>query len=103
MRAFTLVLDPDEVEGGYTVTVPALPGCITQGDSLDEALAMAKDAIQGYLASLEAHGEPIPIDPLGEALECETPARRFVEQQDEVLRRSDEGRQRLELVVLHVA
>jgi antitoxin HicB len=103
VRAFTLVLDPDEEEGGYTVTVPALPGCITQGESLDEALAMAKDAIQSYLASLEAHGEPIPIDPLGEALERETPSRRFIEQEDEGLHQDDVGHRRLELVVLHVA
>jgi HicB_like antitoxin of bacterial toxin-antitoxin system len=73
VRAYTLVLDPDEEDGGYTVTVPALPGCITQGDSL------------------------------GEALECETPARRFIEQEDKVLRQDDEGHRRLELVVLHVA
>ena len=80
MRAFTLLLEPDEEEGGYTVTVPALPGCITQGDTLDEALAMAKDAITGYLASLEAHGEPIPPDTLGAALMKEaTSVRRFRE------------------------
>jgi predicted RNase H-like HicB family nuclease len=103
MRSFTLVLEPDEDEGGYTVTVPALPGCVTQGDSLDEALTMAKDAIEGYLASLEAHGEPIPVDPLGEALECETLSRRFVEQEDAGLRQDDERHRRLELIVLHVA
>ncbi|MBI1817872.1 MAG: type II toxin-antitoxin system HicB family antitoxin [Deltaproteobacteria bacterium] len=36
--------------GGYTVTVPALPGCITEGDTLDEARAMVRDAIECYLA-----------------------------------------------------
>ena len=35
---YTVVLDPDEEEGGYTVTVPALPGCISEGDTLEEAL-----------------------------------------------------------------
>jgi antitoxin HicB len=36
-------------EGGYTVTVPALPGCITEGDNIDEALAKAKEAIELYV------------------------------------------------------
>jgi antitoxin HicB len=57
---FTVLLDPDEEEGGYTVTVPALPGLVTQGDTLDQALAMAKDAIALYLEDLVANGEPIP-------------------------------------------
>lgn len=68
MSAFTVILDPDEEEGGYTVTVPALPGCITQGETFDEALAMARDAIAGYLESMTAHGESIPVDPVGEEL-----------------------------------
>jgi predicted RNase H-like HicB family nuclease len=38
-----------EAEGGYMVTVPALPGCITQGDTIDEAIEMAKEAIELYL------------------------------------------------------
>ena len=50
-------------EGGYTVTVPALPGYVTEGDTLDEALAMAKDAIALYLDDLATHGEPIPDEP----------------------------------------
>jgi antitoxin HicB len=49
-------------EGGYTATVPALPGLITQGDTLDEALAMARDAIVLYIEDLVAEGEPIPED-----------------------------------------
>jgi predicted RNase H-like HicB family nuclease len=68
LRAFTVVLDPDEEEGGYTVTVPALPGCITQGDSFEDAIARARDAIQGYLESMVAHGETIPLDPVAEEL-----------------------------------
>ena len=58
--AYTIILDPDEEEGGYTVRVPALPGCVTQGETLAEAIAMAKDAIQGYIGSLVADREPIP-------------------------------------------
>jgi antitoxin HicB len=68
VRTFVVVLDPDEEDGGYTVTVPALPGCITQGETLDDALAMAQDAIAGYLESMAAHGESIPVDPVGEQL-----------------------------------
>jgi antitoxin HicB len=57
---YTVVLIPDEEEDGSTVTVPALPGCITEGDTLDEALANARDAIQLYLEDLKACGERIP-------------------------------------------
>lgn len=48
-------------EGGYTVTVPTLPGCFTEGDTKIEALAMAEDAIVCYLESLLKDGQPIPI------------------------------------------
>ncbi len=51
---------PPEEGGGYTVTVPALPGCVTEGDTLEEAISMARDAIEGYIADLEAHGELVP-------------------------------------------
>ena len=46
--------------GGYTVTVPALPRCVTQGDTLEEAIASARDAIRGYLEALAKDGQPIP-------------------------------------------
>ncbi len=51
-----------ENEGGYTVIVPALPGCVTYGESIDEAIEMAKEAIELYLEELEERGEPIPDD-----------------------------------------
>ena len=51
-----------EPEGGFTVFVPALSGCITYGKTLAEAKKMAKDAIEGYIESLEKHHEPIPSD-----------------------------------------
>ena len=60
MRTYSIVLDPDAEEGGYTVTVPALPGCITQGETVDECLTHAEEAIQLYLEDLIAAGEPIP-------------------------------------------
>lgn len=60
--AYTIHLEPAE-EGGYTVTVPALPGCITEGDTFDEAVAMAQDCIKGYLEALAKDGRPIPEEP----------------------------------------
>jgi predicted RNase H-like HicB family nuclease len=51
-----------EPEGGYTVTVPTLPGCITFGSDISEAIAMAREAIDLYLESLIAHGEPVPTE-----------------------------------------
>lgn len=59
--AYTVVFEP-QPEGGYTVHVPALPGCITEGDTLEEARDMARDAIRAYCESLIADGEEIPPD-----------------------------------------
>lgn len=58
-REFEVVLQP-EAEGGYSVFVPALPGCVSQGETRDEAIAMIREAIELYLESLEAHGDPLP-------------------------------------------
>ncbi|MDA8143869.1 MAG: type II toxin-antitoxin system HicB family antitoxin [Thermoplasmatales archaeon] len=58
---YTVILEPQE-EGGYTVTVPALPGCISEGDTREEAIENIKDAISGYIESLRKHGEPIPAE-----------------------------------------
>jgi len=57
---YTIILQPDAEEGGYTVTVPALPGCVTQGDTLEEAIAMARDAIHLHIEALKADGQPVP-------------------------------------------
>lgn len=51
-----------EPEGGYTVIVPSLPGCVTFGDTIEEAIQMAKEAIELYLESLQARGEDIPSE-----------------------------------------
>ncbi len=56
------ILLRNEPEGGYTVTVPSLPGCVTYGESIEEATEMAKEAIELYLESLKAHNEEIPTD-----------------------------------------
>ena len=51
-----------EPEGGYTVSVPALPGCITYGSDVDDAISMAKEAIELYIEELQERGETIPDD-----------------------------------------
>jgi len=61
---YTVVFEPAE-EGGYVVSVPSLPGCVTQGETFEEACEMAKDAIRGYLAVLKEDGDEIPIEPEG--------------------------------------
>ncbi|MCX6685262.1 MAG: type II toxin-antitoxin system HicB family antitoxin [Methanoregula sp.] len=56
------VLLRKEPEGGYTAIVPTLPGCVTFGDTIEDAITMAKEAIELYLESLKAHGEEIPTE-----------------------------------------
>ena len=57
---YTVILDPDLEEGGFTVTVPALPGCVTEGDTRQQALEAAREAIEAYLLSLIDDGQPLP-------------------------------------------
>ncbi len=57
--SYTVVFESAE-EGGYTVTCPALPGLVTEGDTLKEARTMAGDAIRCYLESMDKDGLPIP-------------------------------------------
>lgn len=68
MRRYTVFLIPDLADGGHTVTVPTLPGCITEGDTLDQALEHARDAIRLYLADLEDAGETVPEEVVSLAL-----------------------------------
>ena len=68
---YTVLFEPAE-EGGYVVTCPALPGLVTEGGSLEDARAMAVDAIRGYLESLAKDGLPPPPEdpqPRGHILE----------------------------------
>ncbi|MGQ0664566.1 MAG: type II toxin-antitoxin system HicB family antitoxin [Pseudomonadota bacterium] len=58
-RIYSCVFERNE-DGRYTVTCPALPGMVTQGDTLEEARIMAREAIELYLESLEADGLPVP-------------------------------------------
>jgi len=60
MRRYTIILEADSEEEGYTVTIPALPGCITQGDTVEQCIDRAHEAIRGYVESLRAAGEQVP-------------------------------------------
>jgi antitoxin HicB len=51
-----------EPEGGYTVIVPSLPGCVTYGETIEKAVKMAKEAIELYIETLTTHGEKIPTE-----------------------------------------
>lgn len=60
---FAVVLEPDHEEPGrYNVRVPTLPGCLTYGESIDDALANAREAITGYVAVLIEMGKTVPIE-----------------------------------------
>ncbi len=61
MLKYTIILVLEE-EGGYSVEVPALPGCYTQGETREEAVAMAREAIELYLESCMAHREALPVE-----------------------------------------
>lgn len=61
MLTYTVEVEPQK-EGGYTVKVPVLPGCISEGDTLEEALKNIKDAIEGCLRVLAKHKRPIPLE-----------------------------------------
>jgi antitoxin HicB len=61
VHEFTAFFDANE-HGGYTVTVPSLPGLVTEGKDLDHARSMAKDAIQCYIEGLKKAKELIPAE-----------------------------------------
>jgi predicted RNase H-like HicB family nuclease len=56
---YRVLIEQDE-DGVYVVEVPALPGCISQGQTREEAVESIREAIAAYIESLEAHDEPIP-------------------------------------------
>jgi len=58
---FTILIEKNE-DRGYTVTVPSLPGCITQGDTWDETITNAKEAIAGHIEALRTLGKQIPME-----------------------------------------
>ncbi|MCC7365703.1 MAG: type II toxin-antitoxin system HicB family antitoxin [Dehalococcoidia bacterium] len=57
MRRYTVILSPDPERGGFTVSVPAMPGAVSQGDTRDETLANIREAMEGWLAVARDHGE----------------------------------------------
>jgi predicted RNase H-like HicB family nuclease len=63
---YSVVLEPDP-DGGYVAVIPAFPGCYSQGETVDEALANAREAILLTIEDLMANGEPIP-DPSAELI-----------------------------------
>jgi antitoxin HicB len=56
---FRVLIEQDE-DGVFVATCPSLPGCVSQGRTRAEAAASIRDAVEGYVASLKKHGEPIP-------------------------------------------
>ena len=72
--SYTVLFEAAE-EGGFVVTCPALPGLVTEGDTLEEARRMAQDAIRAYLESLNKDHQPIPLDrpPLKEEIHVMLP------------------------------
>jgi predicted RNase H-like HicB family nuclease len=67
---YTVVLEQEQ-DGGYVASVPALPGCVSQGDTREEALANIREAIELYLDDCRDAGDPIPIEAGREFVEVE--------------------------------
>ena len=67
---YTVVLEA-EADGGYSVSVPALPGCHSQGETRDEALANVREAIELYVEALREAGDPVPTEAGKEFVEVE--------------------------------
>ena len=65
-----IIVEQDE-DGRFVATCPTLPGCISEGDTREAALANIRDAVAGYIASLKKHGEPVPPPICEEVLEVE--------------------------------
>jgi predicted RNase H-like HicB family nuclease len=67
---YTVLLEPEE-DGGFVVSVPALPGCISQGDTREEALANVREAIALYVEDCREAGDPVPTESGKEFVEVE--------------------------------
>lgn len=59
---YRVILEPDLEAGGFVVTCPGLPGCVSEGDTREEALANIREAIEGYLEGLKKSGFPLPSE-----------------------------------------
>jgi predicted RNase H-like HicB family nuclease len=71
-RSYAVVLEPD-ADGGFTAHIPAFRGAHTQGETVEEALANARDVIAGYIEVMMAHGEPIPPSDLAATVAVSVP------------------------------
>ena len=65
---YRILIEIDE-DGIYTAICPSLPGCISDGKTRQEAITNIKDAMKGYIESLEKHGEPVPFSVYEELVE----------------------------------
>lgn len=70
---YTVILE-QESDGGFVAIVPALPGCVTQGDTRDEALANVREAMELYIEDCVAAGDPVPKEAGREYVEVRIPA-----------------------------
>jgi predicted RNase H-like HicB family nuclease len=71
---YTVILD-QESDGGYVAIVPTLPGCVSQGDSREEALANIREAAELYIEDCIEAGDPVPTESGREFIELTTGAR----------------------------
>jgi len=62
---YTAVFEPDKKSGGFTVTIPVLPGCISEGDTFEEALKNIQEAASLYLETMKKEGEDLPSEEKG--------------------------------------
>ena len=74
MRRYTVILEYDPEASAYSVVVPALPGCTSEGTTVEEALVNAREAVTGHIAALEALGEPVPEETAGPTIVVATVA-----------------------------
>ena len=68
---YTVILE-QEADGGFVVHVPALPGCVSQGNTRDEALDNIREAIELYIEDCKEAGDPVPLETGKEFVEVET-------------------------------
>jgi len=68
---YTVILQ-QEADGGYVATVPALPGCVSQGDTRDEVMSNIREAADLYVKDCIAAGDPVPIEAERENIELKT-------------------------------
>ena len=77
MARYTVVIDPEPDGSAHNVSVPALPGCYTWGETIEEALRMAREAIASHIAALTDLGEPVPVEtaaPVVTGVDVDVPA-----------------------------